>query len=102
MVTVGLVAVDGMKMGCPPALAANRGGKHIAARSPRPRTRPLRCERQRRAVWLFAKRSAAGMSALLTRIEHVYEIAADSPARPGDDTDDLEGAEGPTMPGWSA
>jgi|GEM_PF-2397963 hypothetical protein len=25
MVTVGLVAVDGMNMGCPPALAANRG-----------------------------------------------------------------------------
>ena len=37
MVNVGLVAVDGMKMGCPAALAANGGRKHIDARSPRPR-----------------------------------------------------------------
>jgi hypothetical protein len=31
MVKVGLVAADGMKLGCPPALAANRGRKHIDA-----------------------------------------------------------------------
>jgi len=47
MVKVGLVAVDGMKLGCPPALTANRGRKHIDARSRRPRT-PVQCGRQRR------------------------------------------------------